>query len=83
MMKPYESWINAADTPPPRDGSPFWAYLFDSGIRRMFWESAADYAERTGQKGAGDGYAEWDDPDEEWTPLFWLPDDALPTPPTK
>lgn len=67
----------------PKDGTPIWAYLFDVGIRKLRYWTAEQIAEVEG--GNPDEYQEswyeWDDSDQEWGPLFWLPADAIPEPP--
>ena len=66
----------------PKDGTEIWAYLFDSGIRRVRWCSAEESAEIEG--GAPDDYeacwCEVDDWDEIWSPKWWLPLNAIPLP---
>lgn len=75
-------WINSAYQKPPRDGSRFWAYLYDSSIRLMRWGSAEEWAAQEGGKPEDyiDCYVEVDDETEEWNPKFWLPLDAIPQP---
>jgi len=67
----------------PRDGTPIWAYLFDSGIRQVKWLSVeAIIAEEGGSpEDWQEGFYEVEEDDNEWAPLFWLPLDALPVPP--
>jgi hypothetical protein len=69
----------------PKDGREIWAYLYDSGIRRVRWCTAEEAAEIEG--GHPDEYeATWceaDDWDQTWTPRWWLPLDALPEPPLR
>jgi len=67
----------------PRDGTPFWAYLYQTGIRQMRWASPEECAEYEGGDVAEyDGcFVEVEDFDTDWSPAFWLPFDALPSPP--
>ena len=67
----------------PRDGTHFWAYLYHTGIRKLFWASSevlADYNDAD-----PDDYepmwTEVGDLDEWWEPNWWLPLDAIPDPP--
>lgn len=68
----------------PKDGTPIWAYLYQSGIRLVRWGTAEEWAGQLG--GDQDDYqgtwVEVDDIDEEWSPAWWLPRDALPPPPS-
>lgn len=67
----------------PRDGSCFWAYLNETGIRLVRWSSAEEAAARDG--GNPDEYTstfvEVSDETEEWSPRWWLPRSAIPVPP--
>ena len=67
----------------PKDGTEFWAYLFDSGIQRMRWASAAERAEYYcwPMEGTDPSFVLASDFEEEWDPRWWLPLDALPPPP--
>lgn len=67
----------------PKDGTWVWAYLYESGIRRVFWQSAEMSAAEEGGS-PGDYVAGWyevDDHDEGWTPHWWLPQSAISEPP--
>lgn len=70
---------------PPRNGKPFWAWLHNSGIRKMRWETAGEFVDRTGRtekpKEFAGAYVEADNPDEDWRPDYWLPFDAIKEPP--
>lgn len=78
-------WRNSKTDPPPQDGKPIWAHLYDSGIRKLRWESAEDYLERRRINGDPKEYNGWfvevNSPDEYWSPQWWLPYDAIPEPP--
>lgn len=67
----------------PKDGTKVWAYLFQTGIRIVEFESAQDAADRYG--GDPDDFeGQWVESlqkDEAWEPLWWLPYDAIPQPP--
>jgi hypothetical protein len=67
----------------PKDGSPFWGWLSDSGIRLMEYRTAAENA---AQDDSADvdryqaAFVEVSDPTEAWEPRFWLPYSAITTP---
>lgn len=66
----------------PQDGTVIWAWLYDTGIRKVRWESPEEAATREGGD-AEDYDGEWveeGDADEVWGPKFWLPLDAIPVP---
>jgi len=66
----------------PRDGTAIWAWLNQVGIRRVRWMDQAEAAASEGGDPEDyDGlWVEADDADEDWTPRFWLPIDAIPAP---
>ena len=74
-------WIDTKVFQPPTD-KPFWAWLHQSGIRKMKWYSAEEVAEQYGwdAEECEGRYAEFDEPKNEWEPDFWLPIDAIPSP---
>lgn len=69
----------------PRDGTPFWAYLFQTGIRKLRFMPAQEAADRDGGEANeyDDAFAECWDAGETWEPKFWLPLSALPEDPTR
>ncbi len=66
----------------PYDGSTVWAWLHQTGIRKVFWmspEACAQY--EGGDPEDYDGcWVQVDDHDEEWSPEFWAPLSAIPDP---
>lgn len=66
----------------PRDGTAIWAWLNQMGIRRLRYASPEELAATDG--GEPDEYdglwVEVDDDDEDWSPRYWLPLDAIPSP---
>lgn len=66
----------------PKDGKPFWAYLHQTGIRKLRWSSAEEASGLNGDPGDYDGaFCEVDDIMETWEPDWWLPLEAIPDPP--
>lgn len=75
------SWLPGKDA--PKDGTHFWGYLYDSGIRKLRWSTAEEAAaEENGdpENYRGD-FVEVRDTTETWSPKWWLPLNALPEPP--
>ena len=67
----------------PFDGTPIWGFLYETGIRLLRWVSPEECAEYEGSYDVEeyDGcWVEVADFDEEWSPEFWMPLDALPLP---
>ena len=65
----------------PKDGTPIWAYLYQSGIREVRWMSPEECAEYEGSDDPSDYDGVWvetADSDNDWSPEFWMP--ALPHP---
>ncbi len=66
----------------PRDGTPFWAFLFERGLRRLFYMTAQQIAEEEG--GTPDeyeaGFCEVDDHSEVWKPKWLVPLALIPLP---
>lgn len=68
----------------PKDGTRIWVWLYYSGIRQVYWETAGQYAERIGDPHPDkftDCWTEIMDDEETWCPLYWLPLEAIPAPP--
>jgi hypothetical protein len=67
----------------PRDGSPIWAWLNETGILLMRWATPQECADEEG--GEPDEYegcwVEVVDFDNDWQPRHWAPLDAIPLPP--
>lgn len=53
----------------PKDGTPIWGYLYDSGLKALRWNDDIEQ------------WVETIDEFEEWAPSFWLPLEAIPLPP--
>lgn len=66
----------------PKDGTVIWAYLNETGIRRVRYLSPEEIAMIDGgDPSEYDGtWVEEADEDEDWNPRFWLPLDAIPVP---
>lgn len=67
----------------PQDGTVIWAYLYNTGIRRVQWLTPEEVCalDEGDDPNDYDGlWVEADDHDEDWTPKFWLPLDAIPMP---
>lgn len=67
----------------PRNGTPIWAYLFDSGIRKVRWWTAAEIAAEEDSVNIellNPGWYEVSDPEEGWNPQLWLPESEIPDP---
>lgn len=64
----------------PRDGSKIWAWLYDTGIKRVRFVSAKQSAADEG--GDPKDYIDcWlDDDGDDWGPKFWLPLNAISIP---
>lgn len=66
----------------PLDGTPFWAYLYESGIRKVRYWSPQQLAEEFGER--PDDFDPLfllvSDTDEEFDPDFWCPISAIPDP---
>jgi hypothetical protein len=65
-------WTASEHQKPPQDGKPFWAWLHQTGIRRMVW--VADFYEDGGT------YVLTDDRGDDYEPDFWAPLSAIPDP---
>ncbi|MGA4550628.1 DUF3850 domain-containing protein [Methylorubrum aminovorans] len=69
----------------PKDGTEIWAWLYDSGVRKLRWWSAEEICEEEG-RGTPDayqaGFYEVADRTEWWNPAWWFPADRLPAPPS-
>lgn len=82
------SWLSAEKMPLPQSDE-IWAYLFDTGIRRLRWMPAEERCARHGwsqpsEESPGDGaWVEVHHPDQEWKPKFWLPLELLPLEPER
>lgn len=67
----------------PKDGSPIWAFLHETGIRLLRWVSEEECAKYEGSYDvtAYDGcWVQVSDFDEEWSPEFWAPLSTIPLP---
>lgn len=69
-----------------KDGTKIWGWLYDSGIVLMRWMTAQENADEAGDPENPDEYiACWvkasEPSDGEWHPKFWLPFEAINTPP--
>lgn len=67
----------------PTDGRAFWGFLYETGIRLLFWMSPEQcaYYEGCDDPDEYDGcWCEVSDLDKEWSPDWWLPADAIPLP---
>lgn len=68
----------------PHDGTPFWAYLHQIGVRKLKWMTAEQIAEYEGHPNPEVWEAsfveDWN-PREAWEPEWWMPEDAIPDPP--
>ncbi len=71
-------WLPGKDA--PKDGSLFWGYLYDAGIKKLRWSSPEDAAAKEG----GDpeeyygAFVDARDHTDEWTPEWFLPLSAIP-----
>lgn len=69
----------------PKDGTVIWAWLFETGIRRLRWMGPQECAEYEGRPSEVEDYdgvwVEDNDLSEDWTPRWWLPFSAIPEPP--
>ncbi|KQQ29416.1 hypothetical protein ASF53_19485 [Methylobacterium sp. Leaf123] len=69
----------------PKDGTEIWAWLYDSGVRKLRWWSAEEIHEEEGRDSPDAyqaGFYEVADRTEWWNPRWWVPADCLPTPPS-
>lgn len=76
-----ELWRPIADA--PRDGTPIWAWLYDSGIRLMVWMNPAECAAYEGSSDPSEydgSWAEAFDLGEDWSPKWWRPADEIGAP---
>lgn len=66
----------------PTDGTPFWAWLYDSGIHKVRHWSPSQLAEEFGGKPENYDplFLRVADTDDEFDPDFWAPLDAIPDP---
>lgn len=68
----------------PKDSTPVWAYLYESGVRLVRYVSPEELARDGGGEPAEyvDNYwVEVENESEAWAPLYWLPRDTLPPAP--
>ena len=68
----------------PKDGTEIWAWLYDSGVRKLRWWSAEEICEEEGRNTPDAyqaGFYEVADRTEWWNPAWWVPADRLPAPP--
>lgn len=68
----------------PKDGTEIWAWLSDSGVRKVRWWSAEELCEEEGRYTPDfyqAGFYEVADKTEWWNPAWWAPADRLPAPP--
>lgn len=75
------NWLDGKTA--PKDGSPFWAYLHQTGIRKLRWATSRELAEDEGGDPEDyiDGcFVECCDFSSDWTPKYWLPLNAIPEP---
>lgn len=67
----------------PKDGTKVWCWLYDKGIHLMQWMSPEDNMIQDGGDDPGDYVGCWvksSEPDDDWSPKFWLPLDAIAIP---
>jgi hypothetical protein len=66
----------------PKDGTPFWAWLHQTGIRKLRWMTPEESAEDFGcAPDECDGrYVECADKHSEWEPRFWMPEGTIAPP---
>lgn len=67
----------------PQDGTKIWAWLYDKGIVLVHFMTAEQSALEDGGD-PNDYMACWvlsNEPSDDYHPKFWLPFDAIPTPP--
>ena len=67
----------------PRDGTEIWAWLHQTGVRKMRWITPEELAAEDGAD-ADDYDGCWvmaHDTHDDWEPEWWLPLSALPSPP--
>lgn len=67
-------WTASEHEAPPKD-KPFWAWLHDTGIRRMVWDEGSEEDEIDGVYVLDDGRF-----DDDYEPEFWAPIEAIPDP---
>lgn len=60
-------WIKTSEQSPPKD-KPFWAYLYHCGIQILYDAGGGHFVDVLNEG-------------ETYSPMFWLPLDALPAPP--
>lgn len=69
----------------PKDGTKVWGWLYDKGIVLVHWMSAEQNMEEDGGDDPDEYIACWvmsqDPTDGDWHPKFWLPFEAIRTPP--
>lgn len=78
-----EAWRPISEA--PKDGTEIWAWLYDSGVRKLRWWSAEEICEEEGRntpEAYQAGFYEVADRTEWWNPAWWLPADRLPAPPS-
>lgn len=69
-------WTPSELEAPPTDG-PFWAWLHQTGIRKMVWRVDYYEGDEPGDQGA---YVLHDEDDETYEPEFWAPLSAIADP---
>lgn len=69
----------------PKNGKPFWGWLYDEGIHLVRWVTAEENAAADNEQGDPDEYISCfvkvtDESDGDWTVKFWLPWDEISAP---
>ena len=69
----------------PKDGTLFWGWINDEGVHVVRWSTAEEVAAEMDDDPADyiDGWVKAADPEDDWTIRFWLPFDAIPSPPNR
>ena len=76
-IKPITTFWTPSELEAPPTDKPFWAWLHQTGIRKMVWRVDFYQDDEPGDQGA---YVLADDPDEDFIPQFWAPLSAIPDP---
>lgn len=74
-------WLPISEA--PRDGTPVWGFLHETGIRLLRWmspEECAAYEDSADVEDYDGAWIEVVDADEDWSPEVWAPLDAIPLP---